>query len=143
MAWDQSPLSWMSFLDLNLRLPKLLLMRVDKMSMATSVEARVPFLDHHFIRHSLGIAPSLKTKGGACPYPRSNYRAKKKGFSVPIDDWVRDELGVTAKETLRDFCATTDFFDPKGIERILAGGDAQQIWCLFNFALWWKEYIRN
>jgi asparagine synthase (glutamine-hydrolysing) len=153
MAWDQSPLSWMSFLDLNLRLPELLLMRVDKMSMATSIEARVPFLDHHFIRHSLGIAPSLKTKGGTLKHilkkavhgliPDQIIGREKQGFAVPIDDWVRDKLGATAKETLRDFCATTDFFDPKGIERILAGGDARQIWYLFNFALWWKEYIRN
>ena len=44
-AWEHSTLNWMTYLDLNLRLPELLLMRIDKMSMGASVEARVPFLD--------------------------------------------------------------------------------------------------
>src|SRR6267143_397048 len=54
-AWEPSPLHWMTYLDLNLRLPELLLMRVDKMSMAVSLEARVPFLDHKFVELAMSI----------------------------------------------------------------------------------------
>ena len=152
-APNRSPLNWMSYLDLNLRLPELLLMRVDKMSMATSIEARAPFLDHHFIKYALSISPKLKTQGGELKHifkkavrgliPDQVIDRKKQGFAVPIDDWVNDKLGTTAEKTLTDFCDATDFFDPKGVERILASGNARQIWYLLNFALWWNEFIRD
>ena len=51
-------------MDLKLRLPELLLMRVDKMTMATAVEARVPFLDHEFVRFVMGIPQATKMRGG-------------------------------------------------------------------------------
>ena len=54
-AWEPSHLNWMTYLDLNLRLPELLLMRVDKMSMGVSLEGRVPFLDHKFVELALSI----------------------------------------------------------------------------------------
>ena len=53
----------MTYLELKLRLPELLLMRVDKITMATSVEARVPFLDHHLVEYALGLPRSLKVEG--------------------------------------------------------------------------------
>ncbi len=152
-APDRSPLNWMSYLDLNFRLPELLLMRVDKMSMATSIEARVPFLDHLFIRYALSISPKLKTRGGELKYilkkavrgliPDEIINRKKQGFAVPIDDWVNDKLGTEAEKTLKIFCASTDFFDSKGVEKVIARGNARQIWYLFNFALWWNEFIRD
>jgi asparagine synthase (glutamine-hydrolysing) len=68
---ERSPLrdylSWMSYLDLRFRLPELLLMRVDKMSMATSVEARVPFLDHEFVGLAMSIPQKTKLDGGHPP----------------------------------------------------------------------------
>jgi asparagine synthase (glutamine-hydrolysing) len=54
-AWESSNLHWMSYVDLNLRLPELLLMRVDKMSMGVSLEGRVPFLDHKFVELAMSI----------------------------------------------------------------------------------------
>ena len=152
-ASDTSPLNWMSYLDLNLRLPELLLMRVDKMSMATSIEARVPFLDHHFIQKALSISPNIKTRGGELKYilkkaargiiPDKIIERKKQGFAVPIEDWMSDKLGAKAEVTLREFCAETDFLDLEGVENVLKKGSANQVWYLLNFALWWKEYILN
>ena len=57
-------LAWMTYLDLKHRLPELLLMRVDKMSMATAVEARVPFLDHEFVTFAMGIPQAVKVARG-------------------------------------------------------------------------------
>jgi asparagine synthase (glutamine-hydrolysing) len=68
---------------------------------------------------------------------------KKQGFAVPIDDWIGDKLGSTAEMTLKDFCTATDFLDPKGVKRVFESGDARKIWYLFNFALWWNEFIRD
>ncbi len=148
---DKSPLSWMSYLDLNLRLPELLLMRIDKMSMAAGIEARVPFLDHKFICYALGISPRLKTSGGELKYilkraldgliPEKILRRKKQGFAVPINDWLLDKLGKEACSILRKFVLDTDFLDPKGVEKIIKSKNARQIWYLLNFALWWNEYI--
>lgn len=63
-AWDTHWLNWMSYLDLNFRLPELLLMRVDKMTMGVGVEGRVPFLDHRFVELAMSIPAKLKTKQG-------------------------------------------------------------------------------
>src|SRR3989449_4087627 len=63
-AWEKSSLNWMSYLDLNFRLPELLLMRVDKMSMGVSLEARVPFLDHKFVELAMSIPQAVKIKNG-------------------------------------------------------------------------------
>jgi len=67
-AWEPSHLHWMSYVDLNVRLPELLLMRVDKMSMGVSLEGRVPFLDHKFVELALGIPSALKTRNGELKY---------------------------------------------------------------------------
>ena len=61
-------LNWMTYLDLNLRLPELLLMRVDKMSMGVSLECRVPFLDHKFVELIMGIPEHQKLKNGELSY---------------------------------------------------------------------------
>src|SRR5205814_6365774 len=67
-APDPSHLNWMSYVDLNLRLPELLLMRVDKMTMGVSLEGRVPFLDHRFVGLAFSIPSALKTKHGTLKY---------------------------------------------------------------------------
>src|SRR5207245_3390251 len=59
-AWERGHLQWMSYLDLNFRLPELLLMRVDKMSMGVGLEGRVPFLDHKFVELAMSIPEAVK-----------------------------------------------------------------------------------
>jgi len=63
-AWEKSNLNWMSYADLSLRLPELLLMRVDKMSMGVSLECRVPFIDHKFVEFAMSIPERIKTRNG-------------------------------------------------------------------------------
>ena len=63
-AWEPSHVNWMTYLDLRLRLPELLLMRIDKMSMGVSLEARVPFLDHRFVALALSIPTKVKVPNG-------------------------------------------------------------------------------
>ena len=62
-APEPSHLNWMSYVDLNLRLPELLLMRVDKMTMGVGLEGRVPFLDHQFVSMAMRIPRALKVQG--------------------------------------------------------------------------------
>lgn len=150
-AWDPSPLNWMTYLDLNLRLPELLLMRVDKMSMGVSLEARVPFLDHKFVEFALSIPSAMKFQG--CELKPLLKRAvrglipdeiidrKKQGFGIPVHEWFLQKLGGQAKADLAQFCRETDYFDPKAIEGLFDRGCAKQVWYVWNFALWHRHYI--
>lgn len=150
-AWDRDPLAWMTYLDLNLRLPELLLMRVDKMSMGVSLEARVPFLDHRFVTHAMSLSSGAKLAGGGLKpllkravrglIPDDIIDRPKQGFAIPMRDWYRDGLGREMEQVLRRFCAETDFFDGAEVERLLRAGRGPQCWYLTNFALWWRHYI--
>lgn len=151
-AWDKSILHWMSYIDLNFRLPELLLMRVDKMSMGVSLEGRVPFLDYKFVEYALSIPSKLKTKNGQLKYilkkavrgliPDKIIDRKKQGFGVPVYEWFFDKLGDCTRQELKEFCLQTDFLDYSEVERLINQNQGPQLWYLLNFALWWKEYIK-
>ncbi|MDE3047504.1 MAG: asparagine synthase (glutamine-hydrolyzing), partial [Verrucomicrobiota bacterium] len=148
-AWEKSALNWMSYADLNLRLPELLLMRVDKMSMGVSLEGRVPFLDHKFVELAMSIPSSVKTKDGISKYilkkavrgviPDELIDRPKQGFGVPVYEWLYDKLGPRMRDELEAFCNQTDFLDRNEVIRYFNEGHGPQIWYLFNLALWWKE----
>lgn len=150
-AWEPSPLQWMTYADLNLRLPELLLMRVDKMSMAVSLEARVPFLDHKFVELAMSIPEALKTRNGVLKYilkkavrgliPDELIDRKKQGFGVPVYEWFFDRLGQFARTQLSDFCEDADFLNRAEVMKVLDRRDASRAWNLLNLALWWKQYI--
>jgi len=150
-AWERSPLQWMSYVDLNLRLPELLLMRVDKMSMGVSLEGRVPFLDHKLVEFAMSIPEAVKTRNGVSKYilkkavrgiiPDEIIDRPKQGFGVPVHEWFFQRLGDATRRELDDFTRRTDFFNPAEVGRILSEGRSEQAWYLLNFALWWKEYI--
>ncbi|MFC1608485.1 asparagine synthase (glutamine-hydrolyzing) [Candidatus Latescibacterota bacterium] len=150
-AWEKSNLNWMSYADLNLRLPELLLMRVDKMSMGVSLECRVPFLDHKFVEFAMSIPESVKMKNGTLKHilkksvrglvPDELIDRKKQGFGVPIYEWFFDRLGERTREEMASFCDQTDFLDKKEVFRRIDHGHGVHTWFLLNFALWWKEFI--
>jgi asparagine synthase (glutamine-hydrolysing) len=149
-AADVSPLNWMTYLDLNIRLPELLLMRVDKMSMGTSVEVRVPFLDHRIVQFALGIPPAIRAKNGELKYilkravrgliPESIIRRPKQGFAVPLTEWLSGSLGETVKNEVLGFVRRTTYFDGDAVERELAR-PRKHHWYLYNLALWWRTFI--
>jgi asparagine synthase (glutamine-hydrolysing) len=143
----------MSYLDLNLRLPELLLMRVDKMSMGDSLEGRVPFLDHKFVELAMSIPAALKTKNGTLKHilkkavrgliPDEVIDRKKQGFGVPVHEWFFDKLGERAREELGRFCRETDYFDPAEVMGNFDRRDKKELWYLLNFALWHRHWIEG
>jgi len=152
-AWEKSHLNWMSYLDLNMRLPELLLMRVDKMSMGVSLEGRVPFLDHKFVEFAMSIPTHWKTKQGISKYmlkkavrgviPDDIIDRKKQGFGVPVYEWFLDKLGDQTRRELSEFCERTDFLNGDEVMSYIRRGDGPRIWYLLNFALWWKEFVHD
>lgn len=151
-AWEKSHLNWMSYADLNHRLPELLLMRVDKMSMGVSLECRVPFLDHKFVELAMSIPQSKKTENAVSKtvlkkavrgvIPDELIDRKKQGFGVPVHDWFRGRLGNEMKAETLHFAKETGLLNQKYVSELFDKPEyASQLWYLFNLSLWWKEYI--
>jgi asparagine synthase (glutamine-hydrolysing) len=151
-------LSRMTYLELKLRLPELLLMRVDKITMATSVEARVPFLDHKLVEYAMGLPSSLKVEGNTGKHilkralegilPRELLYSPKRGFGAPIKEWFASGLGEWFDSHLLDSSMRRrDFFDYRFIERLLrehrrgSRDWSFQLWCLLNLSLWYERWI--
>lgn len=149
-ADEFSDLDWMSYFDLKVRLPELLLMRVDKMSMANSLEARVPFLDHEFVELTFSIPEKLKTKNGILKnilkqsvrglVPDNLIDRKKQGFGVPLDDWIVSKFDLKIKELVCEFNDHVGLFYTDKLVESLESKPASPKWVLFNLALWWKRF---
>jgi asparagine synthase (glutamine-hydrolysing) len=151
-AWEPSALHWMTYVDLNVRLPELLLMRVDKMSMGVGLEARVPFLDHKLVELAMSVPESVKTRHGTLKHilkksvrgliPDELIDRKKQGFGVPLNDWLLTDLRESVRTDVTTFCDQSGLLDRRAVADVLASPPGEQLWCLFNLALWWNEYIR-
>jgi asparagine synthase (glutamine-hydrolysing) len=149
-SYDKSVLNWMTYIDLKYRLPELLLMRVDKMSMGVSIETRVPFLDHRFIEYVMSIPAETRINEHDPKYllkksvkgliPEELINRKKQGFGIPYKDWFMGRLGDKMKNDVMTFLNNTDFFDK---EELLKEYQKEGFfsWRLFNFVLWYNEYI--
>lgn len=148
----------MSYLELKLRLPELLLMRVDKMTMATSVEARVPFLDHTLVEYALGLPVELKIKGTSGKHilkralekvlPSDLLYRPKRGFGAPIREWFRGASGeALAEMIMNSSIRRRELFDYTFIARLIdehrrgARDWSFHLWALLNVSLWYDRWI--
>jgi len=151
-------LSRMTYLELKLRLPELLLMRVDKITMATSVEARVPFLDHHLVEYAMGVPRELKVEGKSGKHilkraleeilPRDLLYSRKRGFGAPVREWFRNGLGEWFDSHLMNSTMRRrDFLDYRFVARLLdehRRGTQEwgfHLWALLNLSLWYERFI--
>lgn len=144
--------------DVALYLPDDLLVKVDIASMAHSLEARSPFLDHEFMEFAATIPSDLKLKGRTQKYilkralqgllPDAILHRPKMGFGVPIDHWLRHELRDLAYDTLLGAPSLgRDYFRPETVQRLLdehVQGVANWhylLWTLLMLELWHRTYI--
>jgi len=145
-------LTFMTYLDLSFRLPELLLMRVDKMSMIVSLECRVPFLDHKFVEFAMSIPEEIKIKKGILKYilkkavkgviPDEVIYRKKQGFGVPVRNWFHKKLGKVMKNKLVKFAEKSELFNPVLIKKMVNTTErGDSLWFLFNFILWHEKWI--
>ncbi len=151
-------LARMSYLELKLRLPELLLMRVDKITMATSVEARVPFLDHHLVEYAMGVPRSLKVEGASGKHilkraleevlPRDLLYERKRGFGAPVREWFRNGLGEWFdSHVMNSPMRRRDLLDYRFAQRLFSehrGGKNDwgfHLWALLNLSLWYERWI--
>jgi asparagine synthase (glutamine-hydrolysing) len=151
-------LARMTYLELKLRLPELLLMRVDKITMATSVEARVPFLDHHLVEYALGVPRSLKVEGSTGKHilkraleqilPHDLLYEPKRGFGAPVREWFREGLGGWFDgHLLNSTMRKRDLLDYGFVAGMLEEHRSQKrdwgfhLWALLNLSLWYEQWI--
>ncbi len=151
-------LSRILYTDLKTYLPGDILVKVDRMSMANSLEVRAPMLDYELIEFSAGLRPDLKFKKGEKKVllkeafkqdlPDDILYRKKMGFSVPLADWLRGELKSIVEATL--FSSTDGirrYFIMTSIKQLwlnhLSGKHDHStiIWNLLIFQLWWNRYM--
>ncbi|MFI4861070.1 MAG: asparagine synthase (glutamine-hydrolyzing) [Phycisphaerales bacterium JB063] len=151
-AWEPSALHWMAHSDLHLRLPELLLMRVDKMAMGVSLEGRVPFLDHPFVELALSLPSSVKLGDGKTSkrvlkravrgvIPDALIDRPKQGFGVPVYEWCFDRLGDAVRAKVDRFADATGLVDRAAAAALLERGAGQPAWTLYNLALWWEKFL--
>ena len=106
----QDALTRMIYSEFRLRLPELLLMRLDKIGMSELLEARVPFLDHRLVEFTMDIPERWKTKGGEPKYllkkavegliPDDIINRKKMGFGAPMSQWLRSDFGDAVRSSV-------------------------------------------
>ncbi len=135
-----------------------LLMKQDQMSMSTSVESRVPFLDHVLVEFAAALPNELRLNGWTTKrilreaarglLPPSILTRPKMGFPVPFAGWMRGPWASVAREVLLDRRSRErGIVNPRAVERLLAdhqagtcnGGDA--LWALVNLELWHRTFI--
>jgi asparagine synthase (glutamine-hydrolysing) len=126
------------------------------MSMAHSLELRVPFLDHHLVEFAARLPERLKVRGGITKYllkkwaepllPREIVYRAKKGFPVPLKSWFRGDLADFARETLLNSGGIArDFLDTSEIEHLLETHQredrSEQIYSLVILNHWCREFL--
>jgi len=153
-------LTRMIYLELKLRLPELLLMRVDKMTMATSVEARVPFLDHHLVEYAMGLPQEAKVVRGTGKHilkralenilPHDLLYAKKRGFGAPIRELFAGDAGRPLGEKLLSSAIhKRGYFERSVINRMFEEHRRGRrdwsfhLWALLNLTLWYEHWIEG
>ncbi len=147
------------FVDTRFTMPDSVLMKVDKMSMAHALEVRVPLLDHHLVELAATIPPGLKFPGfrtraiyrralrGVLP-PRILTRGKQ-GYSLPLKQWLRQELREYMVQLLNGSEVIHAHFDPAGVNAVIAehltgrANHNHTLWALINLALWHQRFIEG
>ena len=134
--WDATegldPVTRMQQVDLNLWLAGDILLKADKMSMAHSLELRVPYLDREVWALAAALPAAAKAdarttkialrRAAARTLPAASAARKKLGFPVPVRDWLRQEPYTSRVRAVFSRPAAAEFFDPRGGDRICGGG---------------------
>jgi asparagine synthase (glutamine-hydrolysing) len=151
---------WLSRLqsfDIKRYLPLDILTKVDRMSMAHSIEARVPLLDHKLAEFAATIPAEMRLKGPTTKYmfkramrsmlPAEIINRPKRGFAIPLGRWFRGQLRDFVRDLLlSDTCRRRGILDPAYVTQLLERHDAGRdlhlhLWTLVSFELWCRAFL--
>ena len=146
--------------EFKLRLPELLLMRVDKITMASSLEAREPFLDHALVEFTMDIPQSAKVNGREAKrllkravaglIPDEIIHRKKQGFAAPMSEWLRGQFGAQVEREI----LASPMLAGLGFDRTMVAGliadhragrrdTALPVWVIYNLVAWHAHWIEG
>jgi asparagine synthase (glutamine-hydrolysing) len=155
----RDPLSRLQYLDAKTYLPADILTKVDRMSMAASLEVRAPFLDHLFVEWVTQLSPRWKLRFGQRKYilrklaerlgvPPHVLRRPKQGFAVPLVHWLRKELKADLLDLLLEpRTIQRGYFDPGAVRSLLREhlsgrrNLSAQVWHLLILELWHRNFL--
>jgi asparagine synthase (glutamine-hydrolysing) len=159
LAAGLSPMDRAIYTYINTYMTDDILAKVDRASMANSLEVRAPFLDSEFAAFALGIPPELKLRGFSTKWilkralkgrlPRQILRKKKQGFAVPVAQWLKTDLkGLMEKAFDKKKIEKEGIFDYNYIDNAVRAfvsnkkDTRKEIWALFMFEMWYDKWMR-
>ena len=157
MVKDESLLNQMLYVDSKTWLPDDLLVKADKITMANSLELRVPLLDHVVLEFAASLPPEFKVRGRetkrilkatfAKALPEEILKRKKAGFPVPYESWLRGGLKQQVEDVLlSERCLARGYFQKAEVRSLLAanardGKFAKEVFCLLVLELWHRAFL--
>jgi len=154
----QSVVNRMLYVDTKTSLPDDLLLKADKMTMANSLELRVPFLDHKILEFAASLPASFKVRGFTTKFvakralrdsvPKQILARRKAGFPVPYEHWLRTEMRDWVRDTLLDRQAVSrGYFNRDCIEHLISedrrrGGFSKELLSLATLELWHRAFLK-
>ncbi len=162
-AWRSAPSAWsdlqrMQLVDITTALPDNLLVKADRLLMAFGLEGRVPLLDHRVVEFGLALPDTLKIAPGhgkeflrrwARRYlPPEHLRAPKRGFTVPMDAWLRGPTLDRLETILSASPAIREWFQPGAVRLLVekqrrGRGVTRNLGALLQFALWHRIFVEG
>ncbi|WP_316571034.1 asparagine synthase (glutamine-hydrolyzing) [Neobacillus sp. YIM B06451] len=153
-----NPVDRMQYIDIHTWMRGDILLKADKMTMAHSLELRVPFLDKEVFAVASRIPADLKTANGTTKYilrkaaesvvPEHVLNRKKLGFPVPIRHWLKDEMNTWAKDLIRE-SNTDHLFNKQYLLKLLddhclgKADNSRKIWTVLMFMVWHQVYVED
>lgn len=145
------------FIDMNLWLPNDILLKADKMTMANSLELRVPFLDKELFKESLTIPSIYKVNSYTTKYalrcasekvvPNEWAKRPKKGFPVPFSIWIKEDKYYNIVKSILEEKFVKEFFDQDKLLNMLdkhynnVENNGRKIYTVLSFLIWYKKYF--
>ena len=150
----------MQFLDINFYMAEDILTKVDRASMAVSLEVRAPFLDPRVAEFAAQLPFEYKLKGSKSKYilkkavesllPKNILHRPKKGFGIPIADWLKGSLNPLMHDLLAPArLKNQGLFDEKFVQKLIKEHETntashhKQLWTLLVFQLWFDNFISS
>lgn len=162
-VWSEAPGNWSlmkkrQYVDLKTALVDNLFVKTDRMMMAFGLEGRVPFADHRIVEFGFSLPDKLKYQNGRGKWiirkwaekylPREHLQKPKRGFYVPVKEWLSGEFAKKLGDKLLANKAINAWFNVEGVKQILAahaGGKnySREIWGLMQFAIWYRLFVEQ
>ncbi|MBK5970233.1 MULTISPECIES: asparagine synthase (glutamine-hydrolyzing) [Thiorhodovibrio] len=162
-AWQETPAGWSDmkrrqYTDILTALPDNLLVKTDRMLMAFGLEGRVPFLDHRLVELGLSLPDGLKARGRDGKWllkrwaepllPAGHLQSPKRGFHVPMGDWLTGELAEQIGHRLVANRSIWDWFDTSAIPALVAArqagrGGTRELFGLMQIAIWHQLFVEQ